>query len=117
MNYDLRKLEQVPRNEEKYQKSKELAKKYDSMKMFELDMLYNSGKIYKLPFIPYAGDLANNAYVKFNTNGIQVYTINGYLQPVFSLRENGKIDDIQMDSMPFAYYRPIMEFINQNVII
>lgn len=45
------------------------------------DAIVASGKLYKLPYIPYTGCLANKLYFTENDNGgVTLYLLNGYIQ-------------------------------------
>ena len=49
--------------------------------MLKGDMLVISGKLYKLPYIPYTGCLANKLYFTENADGgATIYLLNGYIQ-------------------------------------
>lgn len=45
------------------------------------DAIVASGKLYKLPYIPYTGELSNRLYFTENENGgTTLYLLNGYIQ-------------------------------------
>lgn len=45
------------------------------------DEIVASGKLYKLPYIPYTGDLSNRLYFTESENGgVILYLLNGYIQ-------------------------------------
>lgn len=52
-------------------------------KMTARDFNQFCGIYKKLDFISGAGDLANNCYIRNTKSGFVLYTINGYMQPVY----------------------------------
>lgn len=47
------------------------------------DLNKEKGKYKKLPFVPGAGSLADNCYIRHTKSGFVLYKENGYLQPIY----------------------------------
>lgn len=75
------------------------------------DVNESKGKYKKLPFVPYAGDLANNCYIRYTKSGYVLYKKNGYLQPVCVVCNN-KTKYIREQIKP--YIDTIIDYINTN---
>lgn len=78
-------------------------------KMTARDLNKKNGKYKKLPFIPFAGDLSNNCYIRRTKNGFVLYTINGYIQPIF-IKANGNEITIQKDKE--MYIKTILKYLS-----
>lgn len=109
-------IERIPEDREKYDKSMELLEKYGNI-MFRMDVLMASGKVFRLPFIPYAGDLSEECYVTVDEDGIIVYQMNGYLQPVFLVDYDRKIMKVYNDRIPSEYFGPVIDFLFKKVVL
>lgn len=57
-------------------------------KMTARDLNESKGLYKKLPFIEFAGDLANNCYIRYTKSGYVLYKKNGYLQPIAMMVNN-----------------------------
>ena len=114
---NLNKLEKVEKNEEEYHKAVKRYVEYGNH-MFYMDVLYHSGCVYRLPFIPYAVTLSDNCYLTYNedTREMCFYRMNEYIQPVFSMTTDGYITHIHNEEMPRVYINKVAEFVLRNLI-
>ena len=55
------------------------------------------GKYKKLPFVPGAGSLADNCYIRRTKSGFILYKMNGYIQPFFV--HAGEINKVIMNGL------------------
>lgn len=88
----------------------EIYKKFPC-KILARDLNESKGKYKKLHFVPCAGDLANNCYIRYTKSGYVLYNKNGYLQPicvVYSGKTKYLIAQIK------SYIDTIIDYLNTN---
>jgi hypothetical protein len=81
------------------------------------DTIVASGKLFKLPFIPYTGELANRLYFTENENGgATIYICNGYIQElaVFNAEFTEFVRTMQKREEYNPYIKIILEWFNEN---
>lgn len=77
------------------------------------DINKEQGKYKKLPFIQFAGDLADNCYYRQTPTGYILYRCNGYLQPVYVQARNIRK---YFPRCPEIYVKTVREWIEKNFI-
>lgn len=104
----LENFEKIPKNRGKLYIAQIRARTFN-LPIFDADVLYNSGEIYKLPFIAGAGQLSDNCYYLPIEGGFELYHMNGYLQRFY--REVNGICEINNEWMPYSYTKKVLEYL------
>lgn len=80
-------------------------------KMLARDFNEENNRYKKLSFVPCAGILSDNCYIRYTTSGYVLYKKNGYLQPICVVY-NGKIKYFKTQIRP--YIDTIINYLNNN---
>lgn len=80
-------------------------------KMLARDFNEENNRYKKLSFVPCAGSLSDNCYIRYTKSGYVLYKKNGYLQPICVVY-SGKIKYLRAQIKP--YIDTIIDYLNTN---
>lgn len=80
-------------------------------KMLACDLNEQNNKYKKLSFVPCAGSLSDNCYIRYTKSGYVLYKKNGYLQPICVVYD-GKTKYLIAQIKP--YIDTIIDYLNTN---
>lgn len=81
------------------------------------DTIVASGKLFKLPYIPYTGDLSDRLYFTENENGgATLYLLNGYIQELAVFNEDftSFVRTMENREEYEVYIKRVMDWIKNN---